>query len=146
MLRTSGHFVSSEHFSHFSWLSIDAQKRCNQVFRQSTRTNVSGACDHFSLIHAQARKLDRQRRLSSEKSAQQKLSTECHEALFERLKSKSSIRSQNLMLSCTMPHASDSSDSWALAWSSIRRLSHGSQVSPRHATFQRALSASCVVS
>ena len=49
--------------------------------------------------------------LSSEKSVQQKLSTECHEALFERLKSKSSIRSQNLMLSCTMPHASD----WLIA-------------------------------
>ena len=45
--------------------------------------------------------------LSSEKSVQQKLSTECHEALFEHLKSKSSIRSQNLMLSCTMLHASD---------------------------------------
>ena len=49
--------------------------------------------------------------LSSEKSVQQKLSTECHEALFEHLKSKSSIRSQNLMLSCTMPHASD----WLIA-------------------------------
>jgi len=49
--------------------------------------------------------------LSSAKSVQQRLSTECHEALFERLKSKLSIRSQNLMLSCTMPHASD----WLLA-------------------------------
>ena len=49
--------------------------------------------------------------LSSERSVQQKLSTECHEALFGRLRSKLSIRSQNLMLSCTMPHASD----WLLA-------------------------------
>lgn len=49
--------------------------------------------------------------LSSATSVQQRLSTECHGALFERLKSKSSIRSQNLMLSCTMPHASD----WLLA-------------------------------
>ena len=31
--------------------------------------------------------------------------------MFERLKSKSSIRSQNLMLSCAMPHASD----WLIA-------------------------------
>lgn len=49
--------------------------------------------------------------LASEKSVQQKLSTERHKALFERLKAKASIRSQNLMLSCTMPHASD----WLLA-------------------------------
>jgi hypothetical protein len=49
--------------------------------------------------------------LSSEKSVQHKLSTEQHEALFERLKSRSSMRSQNLMLCCTMPHASD----WLLA-------------------------------
>ena len=49
--------------------------------------------------------------LASEKSVQQKLSTERHQALFERLKARASIRSQNLMLSCTMPHASD----WLLA-------------------------------
>ena len=49
--------------------------------------------------------------LASEKSVQHKLSTERHKALFERLKAKASIRSQNLMLSCTMPHASD----WLLA-------------------------------
>jgi hypothetical protein len=49
--------------------------------------------------------------LASEKSVQQMLSSERHKALFERLKAKASIRSQNLMLSCTMPHASD----WLLA-------------------------------
>jgi hypothetical protein len=49
--------------------------------------------------------------LSGEKSVQHKLSTERHEALFQQLKSKSSIRTQNLMLCCTMPHASD----WLLA-------------------------------
>jgi hypothetical protein len=49
--------------------------------------------------------------LAGEKSVQQKLSTERHEALFERLRANSSVRSQNLMLSCSMPHASD----WLLA-------------------------------
>jgi len=49
--------------------------------------------------------------LAGEKSVQQKLSTERHEALFEHLKTTSSIRSRNLMLSCSMPHASD----WLLA-------------------------------
>jgi len=49
--------------------------------------------------------------LAGEKSVQQKLSAERHEALFERLKSRSSVRSQNLMLCCTMPHASD----WLIA-------------------------------
>jgi hypothetical protein len=49
--------------------------------------------------------------LSSEKSVQQKLSTERHESLFRLLKTKSSIRSQNLMLASSMPHASD----WLLA-------------------------------
>ena len=49
--------------------------------------------------------------LSSEKSAQQLLSTERHKALFESLRAKSSIRSKNLMLACSMPHASD----WLLA-------------------------------
>ena len=57
--------MGSEQFNHSSWLSVDARKRCDQIFRQNTRTNVSRACDHFSLIHAQARKLDRQRRLVS---------------------------------------------------------------------------------
>ena len=50
-------------------------------------------------------------RLASEKSVQQKLSTERHEALFEGLKARASVRSQNLMLSCSMPHASD----WLIA-------------------------------
>lgn len=49
--------------------------------------------------------------LAGEKSVQQKLSSERHEALLERLKSRSSVRSQNLMLCCTMPHASD----WLIA-------------------------------
>ena len=49
--------------------------------------------------------------LSGEKSVQQKLSTERHKALFEDLKNKSSIRSCNLLLACSMPHASD----WLLA-------------------------------
>jgi hypothetical protein len=45
------------------------------------------------------------------KSVQQLLSTERHETILTRLKSRSSIRSQNLMLACSMPHASD----WLLA-------------------------------
>ena len=49
--------------------------------------------------------------LAGEKSVQQKLSTERHAAMYERLKTRSSVRSQNLMLSCSMPHASD----WLLA-------------------------------
>ena len=56
---------------------------------------------------------------SSEKLVQ---STECHETLLECLKSKSSIRSQNLMLSGTMPHASD----WLIA-PPIHRLELGLQ-------------------
>jgi hypothetical protein len=47
----------------------------------------------------------------AEKSVQQMLSQERHKALFGRLKAKASVRAQNLMLSCTMPHASD----WLLA-------------------------------
>ena len=50
-------------------------------------------------------------KLCDEKSVQQKLSTERHTALFEHLKVNSSIRSQNLLLACSMPHASD----WLLA-------------------------------
>ena len=48
---------------------------------------------------------------SEQKSVQQLLSTERHESIFARLKSKGSVRSQNLMLACSMPHASD----WLLA-------------------------------
>ena len=40
--------------------------------------------------------------LASEKSVQQKLSSERHGALFERLKANSSNRSRNLMLACSM--------------------------------------------
>ena len=50
-------------------------------------------------------------KLCDEKSVQQMLSTERHTALFEHLKVNSSIRSQNLLLACSMPHASD----WLLA-------------------------------
>ena len=49
--------------------------------------------------------------LCDEKSVQQKLSTECHTALFDGLKARSSARAHNLFLACTMPHASD----WLLA-------------------------------
>jgi hypothetical protein len=45
--------------------------------------------------------------LSRTPAAQQLLSNEIHERLFEEVKSKSSTRSRNLMLACTMPHASD---------------------------------------
>lgn len=45
--------------------------------------------------------------LCDEKSVQQKLSTERHTALFEDLKGKSTVRSHNLLLACSMPHASD---------------------------------------
>jgi hypothetical protein len=40
-------------------------------------------------------------------SAQQLLSNEMHETLFEEVKSMATNRSRNLMLACTMPHASD---------------------------------------
>ena len=49
--------------------------------------------------------------LSTQSSVQQLLSTERHEALFKKLMARSSIRSHNLMLACSMPHASD----WLLA-------------------------------
>ena len=40
-------------------------------------------------------------------TVQKLLSTERHENTLARLKSRSSIRSQNLMMACSMPHASD---------------------------------------
>jgi hypothetical protein len=49
--------------------------------------------------------------LCDEKSVQQTLSTERHEALFDRLKTQSTPRSHNLLLACSLPHASD----WLLA-------------------------------
>ena len=49
--------------------------------------------------------------LSTMRSVQQLLSTERHETILARLRSRSSTRSQNLMLACSMPHASD----WLLA-------------------------------
>jgi ubiquitin carboxyl-terminal hydrolase 44/49 len=49
--------------------------------------------------------------LSDTKKVQQLLSSERHEATFKRLKSKLGVRSHNLMLACSMPHASD----WLIA-------------------------------
>ena len=49
--------------------------------------------------------------LCTKQSVQQLLSTERHEATFERLKAKPSARTHNLLLACSMPHASD----WLLA-------------------------------
>jgi hypothetical protein len=49
--------------------------------------------------------------LSTQRSVQQLLSKERHEVLFQKLTAKSSVRSSNLMLACSMPHASD----WLLA-------------------------------
>jgi len=49
--------------------------------------------------------------LATKQSVQQLLSTERHEATFTRLKANLSVRSHNLMLACSMPHASD----WLLA-------------------------------
>ena len=49
--------------------------------------------------------------LSAKQSVQKLLSTERHEATFGRLKGKLSVRSHNLLLACSMPHASD----WLLA-------------------------------
>jgi len=40
-------------------------------------------------------------------SVQQLLSNEMHGKLFEEVKSMVPVRSRNLMLACTMPHASD---------------------------------------
>jgi hypothetical protein len=45
------------------------------------------------------------------KKVQHLLSTERHEASFNQLKTKLGVRSQNLMVACSMPHASD----WLLA-------------------------------
>jgi len=70
-----------------------------------------GVVDLLSAHEADTGTLHTLSSLASEKSVQHKLSSERHKALFERLKAKASIRSQNLMLSCTMPHASD----WLLA-------------------------------
>ena len=49
--------------------------------------------------------------LSEKQSVQQLLSTERHGAMFERLKASLSVRSHNLLLACSMPHASD----WLIA-------------------------------
>jgi len=49
--------------------------------------------------------------LVPQRNVQQLLSTERHQTIFNHLKSKASIRSNNLMLACTMSHASD----WLLA-------------------------------
>ena len=49
--------------------------------------------------------------LSTTPSVQQLLSTESHMAMYTQLRAKVSVRSQNLMLASTMPHASD----WLLA-------------------------------
>jgi len=49
--------------------------------------------------------------LSTTPSVQQLLSTERHVAVCTQLRAKVSVRSQNLMLASTMPHASD----WLLA-------------------------------
>jgi hypothetical protein len=48
---------------------------------------------------------------SDSKKVQHLLSTERHEASFNQLKTKLGVRSQNLMVACSMPHASD----WLLA-------------------------------
>ena len=45
--------------------------------------------------------------LSDATSVQQLLSTERHSAMYTQLRAKVSVRSQNLMLACAMPHASD---------------------------------------
>jgi hypothetical protein len=49
--------------------------------------------------------------LTTERSVQQLLSSERHEAIFQKLMAKSTPRSSNLMLACSLPHASD----WLLA-------------------------------
>src|SRR4029079_911203 len=45
--------------------------------------------------------------LSTQRSVQQLLSSERHEAIFQKLMAKSTTRSNNLMLACSLPHASD---------------------------------------
>lgn len=49
--------------------------------------------------------------LQTQQRVQQQLSAERHEAIFQELMARSSARSNNLMLACSMPHASD----WLLA-------------------------------
>ena len=49
--------------------------------------------------------------LATQRSVQKLLSAERHEALFQKLRARSSIRSSNLMLACSMPRSSD----WLLA-------------------------------
>ena len=53
--------------------------------------------------------------LSDSKKVQHLLSSERHEAAFKRLKSKLGVRTHNLMLVCSMSHASD----WLLAPPSV---------------------------
>src|SRR6185437_6594974 len=49
--------------------------------------------------------------LCARPQVQRLLSDQEHKAIFARLKERSSIRTQNLLLACAMPHASD----WLLA-------------------------------
>jgi hypothetical protein len=49
--------------------------------------------------------------LSTQRSVQQLLSKERHEVMFQKLMARSTVRSSNLMLACSTPHASD----WLLA-------------------------------
>jgi hypothetical protein len=77
--------------------------------------------------------------LTTQRSVQQLLSTERHEALFQKLMAQSSTRSSNLMLASSMPHASD----WLLAADRRPRsrpavfpVSHCTQISSGHSSVQ----------
>src|SRR6185437_87756 len=70
--------------------------------------------------------------LSQEQSVQQLLSTERHGSIFDRLKANLSTRSRNLLLACSMQHASDwlrATDPGPWPWHAIGGLPHGAQVS-----------------
>ena len=74
---------------------------------------------------------------------QRLLSDEQHGALLKKIKVRSSARMKNLLLACTMPHASD----WLLSQGSPeledRRVPHSGKVSLRHAADGSRLAMPC---
>jgi len=66
--------------------------------------------------------------LSAEKSVQQILSTERHEATFAHLKATLSVRSHNLLLACSMPLVACATDPGPWSWPAVGCLPHGHEV------------------
>ena len=76
--------------------------------------------------------------LSTTPKVQQLLSSERHWASYTQLRTKSSVRSRNLMLASTMPHASD----WLLA-PPIPGLGLAQTVSAQHSSFASGNGVAC---